>query len=58
LVHNETDEMRVIIYMDILRKYENEFLDWFNSTITNMMVNSSIVANETKKTEIQLSLTS
>jgi aspartyl/asparaginyl beta-hydroxylase (cupin superfamily) len=54
LVKNQTDDVRVIIYMDVLRKYENSFLNWLNKSFISLFVNSSFIAEETKKTEVQL----
>jgi ornithine lipid ester-linked acyl 2-hydroxylase len=56
LVYNNTDEIRVVIYMDILRPYKNRYVNSINKWLANMFVNSKYVQEETKKTEIQVSI--
>ena len=54
-VYNNTNEIRVVIYMDVKRPYEG-ILKYFNDFIINLTVNSNIVKNEIKKTEIQVKI--
>ncbi len=52
-VYNNTDEIRVVIYMDVVRN-----LSWglniFNLLILRLACNSNIVKDEIKKTEIHV----
>ena len=55
-VYNNTDDVRVIVYMDILRPYENSFLNLLNEKLTLFSANSDYVKEETQKTEVQLKI--
>ena len=58
-VYNNTDEIRVIIYMDVIRPLKNEsisLLDGLNKWLINQAMNSSIVQNEIKRTEKQIKI--
>jgi hypothetical protein len=52
-VYNNTKEIRVVIYMDIIRPLPN-LLCKFNKFIVKLASNSQIVKDEIKKTEIQI----
>jgi beta-hydroxylase len=52
-VYNNTKEIRVVIYMDIIRPLPG-LLNNFNKYILKLTCNSKIVKDEIKKTEIQI----
>lgn len=52
-VYNNTKEIRVVIYMDVIRPLYG-LLNGFNKFIINSMTNSKIVKEEIKRTEIQI----
>nr|QFG74435.1 MAG: aspartyl/asparaginyl beta-hydroxylase [Megaviridae environmental sample] len=54
-VFNNTDEKRVVLYMDIVRKMPEPF-NSFNKKILDIISGSSIVRNEIKKTEKKFKL--
>ena len=51
-VKNDTDEIRVIVYLDIRKKFKNKILDKINSSALNLILNSTYAKNEAKKTEV------
>jgi beta-hydroxylase len=52
-VYNNTNEIRVVIYMDVVRPLSG-FLNSMNRFILRLASNSKIVKDEIKKTEIQV----
>jgi beta-hydroxylase len=54
-VYNYTDEIRVVIYMDILRPLTG-WLDSFNKGMIRLASNSSLVKKEVQRTEKQVKL--
>jgi beta-hydroxylase len=42
---NNSDETRVVLFLDIKRKYKNIFLDWINDTMLYYAQYNSVVAN-------------
>jgi beta-hydroxylase len=52
-VYNNTKEIRVVIYMDVLRPLPN-LLSKFNKFIVKLASNSQIVKDEIRRTEIQI----
>lgn len=55
-VYNNTDEIRVVIYMDIARPFLPDGLCEFNEYILRMFENNSSVQNEISRTEYQVDL--
>ncbi len=55
-VYNNTDEDRIVIYMDIIRPYLNPVLDYLNKFILYSFMNSSIVKNQIAITEKQIDI--
>lgn len=56
-VYNNTDEVRVLIYMDVIRPLDNESISWLNGInkwFINKATGSSIVQEEIKRTERQI----
>jgi beta-hydroxylase len=56
-VYNNTNEVRVLIYMDVARPLHNETISWFhnvNRWILKTASGSSIVKDEIKRTEKQI----
>ena len=56
-VYNNTDEIRVVIYMDIARPFLKPGLKEFNEMILGLFENNSSVKNEISRTEYQIDLT-
>lgn len=54
-VYNYTDEIRVVIYMDILRPLHG-WLDSFNKGMIRLAANSNLVKKEVQRTEKQVKL--
>lgn len=54
-VYNNTDEIRVVIYMDVKRPL-NKILTPINDLFIHLMATSNIAKEEIKKTEIQVKL--
>jgi beta-hydroxylase len=54
-VYNYSDEIRVVIFIDVKRKL-NGWMDTFNSHVIDIGTNSSIVRNEIKRTEKQMKI--
>ena len=54
-VYNNTNEIRVVIYMDVKRPYEG-IIKCFNDLIIDLAANSKVVKDEIKKTEIQVKI--
>jgi beta-hydroxylase len=52
-VYNNTKEIRVVIYMDVIRPFSG-LLNDFNKFIVSLTTNSKIVKDEIRKTEIQI----
>jgi len=52
-VYNNTKEIRVVIYMDVIRPFSG-LLNDFNKFIISLTTNSKIVKDEIRKTEIQI----
>ena len=50
-VYNNTDEDRIVLYMDIKRKFNNKILDILNNSLIKLATSTSIAQNEIKKTE-------
>ena len=58
-VYNNTNEVRVLIYMDVVRPLHHESISWFhkvNHWILKTASGSSIVKDEIKRTEKQISI--
>lgn len=55
-VYNNTDEIRVVIYMDIARPFLPDGLNEFNEFILKMFENNSSVQKEISRTEYQIDL--
>lgn len=55
-VYNNTEDIRVVIYMDIKRPYLPWYLETINNIILQLFQNSSEVQNEIKRTEYQIRL--
>lgn len=51
-VYNNTDETRVVIYMDIVRPYTNSVVRWLNDGFIYLATGSSIVQQEIARDEI------
>lgn len=54
-VYNNTDEIRVVIYMDVLRPFSG-FKQHINQFFLNLATNSSAVKDEIKRTEVQMKI--
>lgn len=55
-VYNNTDEDRVVLYMDVIRPFLNPFLDVLNKFVIYLVTNSSIAKKEVAKTEKQITI--
>ena len=55
-VYNNTNEDRVVLYMDVLRPFLNPFLDVLNKFVVYLVSNSSIAKKEIARTEYQVTL--
>jgi beta-hydroxylase len=55
-VYNNTNEDRVVLYMDVLRPFLNPFLDLLNRFVVYLVSNSSIAKKEIARTEYQVTL--
>lgn len=58
-VYNNSTENRVLIYMDVIRPLHNEPISWlngFNKWFVNTVTGSSIIQDEIKRTEKQISI--
>lgn len=49
-VENNTNEPRVVLFLDIKRKYNNIFLDWMNNTILYFAQYNCVVSNIVENT--------
>jgi beta-hydroxylase len=54
-VYNNTNEIRIVIYMDVKRPFTG-FVQIFNDTIIKLISNSDMIKKEIKKTEIQVKI--
>jgi len=52
-VYNTTDEIRVVLYMDIIRPYKGVF-HTINNSLINFAIHSKVIQEEIKKTELQI----
>lgn len=55
-VYNTTEEIRVVLYMDVARPYTGIF-NLINNTIIDTIAGSDVIQKELKKTEIQKKIT-
>ena len=55
-VYNQTDENRIIIYMDVVRPFRNSYLHSINNWFIHQAMTSKIVKDEIKRTEVQTKL--
>jgi aspartyl/asparaginyl beta-hydroxylase (cupin superfamily) len=55
-VYNNTNEDRVVLYMDVIRPFLNPFLDVLNKFVINLVSNSSIAKKEVARTEKQITI--
>ena len=55
-VYNNSNEERIVLYMDVKRKLNNVFLDKLNNFTINMLTNSNLARAEIKKTEYQVEI--
>jgi ornithine lipid ester-linked acyl 2-hydroxylase len=55
-VYNNTDEDRVILYIDVERSHMSNWLTYMNKTLLKLLENSSYVKDEIKRTEYQVKL--
>lgn len=55
-VYNNTDEDRVVLYMDVMRPFLNPFLDILNKFVVYLVSNSSIAKKEIARTEYQVTI--
>lgn len=51
-VFNETEETRVVLYMDVLRDLHSGWRNWLNRAVVRAMSGSQVVKDEVKRTEI------
>ena len=54
-VYNNTKEMRVVIYMDVIRPLCG-IANYLNKQFINLICNSKIIKDEIKNTEIQIKI--
>ena len=54
-VFNNTDEIRIVLYMDVIRPM-NGILDIMNKNLIHLLANSSMIKDEIKRTETKLKL--
>ena len=50
-VYNNTDEIRIVIYMDVLRQNISPFLKFLNKIVTSSISNTKMIKDEIKRTE-------
>ncbi len=50
-VYNETDQRRIVIYMDVRRYANNKFIDWLGDKMIKIIGNSEYVKKEIRDTE-------
>lgn len=50
-VYNNTDETRVVLYMDVRRKLDNKVLNSFNNWVVDRAMDSEMVKKEARETE-------
>ena len=55
-VYNETDEQRVVLYMDVVRKSGNVILDSLSRYIVTLMSQMKSVKKEIERTEKKVKL--
>jgi hypothetical protein len=55
-VYNNTNEARVLIYMDVLRPFRNKMAHQWNEWFIDKAMQTSIVQDEIKRTEIQVAI--
>ena len=56
-VYNETDERRIVIYMDIRRYSESRFVNWVGDKLLTLVSNSEIIKKEILDTEKKVDIT-
>ncbi len=55
-VYNNTNEDRIVLYMDVIRPFLNPFLDVLNRFVIHLVTNSSIAKKEVARTEKQITI--